>query len=135
MGIRIIIAGILLITLNAGCKTAKQTGSTDYSTREEFVKAYKVAFICGCLNEGTKEGFKDFMTRSNDLGLFTEAQLISPERVIEADSIGRAFSKQIKPLNYADAGDKIPYVSRCITYALGKQVDSLAQKRFKASHQ
>jgi len=71
------------------------------------------------------------MKENNDLGLFTEVEVISHQKVKEADSIGRKFSHNIKTLNYEDAGNKKPITSRCIYYSLSKEVDSLAKDSYR----
>jgi hypothetical protein len=99
--------------------------------QEDFIKAYKVSFICGCINAGTKGAFQKFMLDNNDLALFSEVELVSHDVVLEADSIGRIYANRIGPINYSDAGNRVPYVSSCIYYSMSRQVDSLARISFK----
>ena len=132
MGIKLIYRCCLFVILLSACTTTKNRASNDFSINEDdYIKSYKIALVCGCINEGTKENFTKFIVDNNDLGLFTEAEVISHQRVKEADSVGRVYSRTIKPLNYVDAGDKKPYVSRCIYFALGREVDSLAKESYK----
>lgn len=117
------------------CSTSKKNQSSDFFINEEdYIKSYKVAFVCGCINEGTNENFSKFMKENNDLGLFTEVEVISHQKVKEADSIGRKFSLKIKTLNYEDASNKKPIISRCIYYSLGKEVDSLAKESYRRAN-
>lgn len=132
MGIKLIYRCCWMVIFLSACTAAKNRCSHDFSQNEEdYIKSYKIAFVCGCINEGTKENFTRFMADNNDLGLFTEAEIISHQRVNEADSVGRVYSRMIKPLNYADAGDKKPFVSRCIYFVLGREVDSLAKESYR----
>ena len=132
MGIKLIYRSCLFVILLSACTSTKNRGSNDFSIKEEdYIKSYKIAFVCGCINEGTKENFTRFMLDNKDLGLFTEAEVISHQRVNEADSVGRVYSRTIKPLNYEDAGDKKPYVSRCIYFALGREVPSFAKVSYQ----
>ncbi|MDE3126265.1 MAG: hypothetical protein KGK14_12170 [Bacteroidota bacterium] len=129
MAIKLKQTGILLILVLGGCAPTRHSKSNDFFVKEEdYVKSYKVAFICGCINEGTKENLTKFITDNNDLGLFSEAEFISHQRVNEADSVGRIYSKRLKPLDYADAGNRTPYISGCIYFALGNEVDKIAKK-------
>lgn len=128
---KLIKLALLSSVLLLACTTSKKKQSNEFSTSEdEFIKSYKTAFICGCINEATNENFARFMRDNNDLGLFTEVEVISHQRVKEADSIGRRFSQNIKSLNYEDAGNKKPIISRCIYFSLSKEEDSLAKASY-----
>ena len=132
MDTRLILLALLSTVLVLACNASKKNQSNEFSISEDaFIKSYKTAFICGCINEATNENFARFMRDNNDLGLFTEVEVISHQRVKEADSIGRKFSQNIKSLNYEDAGNKKPVISRCIYFSLSKEVDSLAKASYR----
>ena len=114
------------------CNVFKKNHSSDFAiNKEDYVKSYKVAFVCGCINEGTKENFTNFIKENKDLGLFTEVEVMSHQKVKEADSIGRMFSYKINALNYEDGSNKKPIISRCIYYSLSKEVDSFAKESYR----
>jgi len=132
MGIKLISFAILLHVFAYSCNSSKKSRRNDFFIKEDdYTKAYKTAFICGCLNEGTKGNFYKFLRDNNDLGLFTEGDLMSHFKVKEADSLGRIFSSRIKPFTYGDGQGKVPYFSRCILFALSKEVDSIAKESYK----
>lgn len=133
MGTKLKYTSIILVLALVGCSITKHSNLNPFFVKEaDYVESYKVAFICGCINEGTKGNFTKFMTDNNDLGLFSEAELISHQRVNEADSVGRVYSKKLVPLDYGDAQNRTPLISGCIYFALGREVDSLAKKSYKS---
>ena len=120
---------ILLITISS-CSTTKDFRDLYGSMKEKnFVKSYKVAMVYGCINEGTNGNLNRFIKENNDLGLFSEVEFLSHGIVKQADSIGRVFSKRLRPINYADAGDGVPYFSGCIYLAFSNEGESIADKK------
>jgi hypothetical protein len=102
-----------------------------YVHQEDFENAYRVSFICGCINERTSEKFSNFLLDSDDSGLFSASGIISHELVREADSLGRVYSQKIKPINYSDAGFRKPIFSNCVFYAFSKEVKMTIRLRYK----
>ncbi len=133
MGIKLVKLAYMSCLFLLACNASKRNKASDFSVnKEDYIKSYKVAFICGCINEGTKEKLANIIKENNDLGLFTEVEVMSHQKVKEADSIGRTFSYKIKPLNYGDANNKKPIISRCIYYSLSNEVDSLAKASYRS---
>jgi hypothetical protein len=132
MGIKINLFVMIFVTFAWSCRTAKTNrGNEFFVQKDDFIKAYKTAFVCGCLNQGTSGNFYKFLKENNDLGLFTEADLISNFTVAEADSLGRAYSSHIKPFDYGDGKGMVPNFSRCLFFALSHQIDSISRARYK----
>ena len=132
MDIKLIKLALISSVLLSACSSSSKNQSGNFYVKEEdYIKSYKISFVCGCINGGTSENFTKFIKDNNDLGLFTEVEVISHQKVKEADSIGRKFSLQIKALSYEDAGNKKPIISRCIYYVLRKEVDSLAKASYR----
>lgn len=132
MGIKLISFAIILFALASSCSSIKKSLKNDFFVKEEdYTKAYKTAFVCGCLNEGTKGNFYKFLQENNDLGLFTEGDLISHFKVNEADSLGRIYSGRIKPFTYGDGQGKVPNFSRCVVFAFSNEIDSIARESYK----
>lgn len=136
MGIKLISVLLTLTVFVSSCSSPRKSQNNDFFVKEEdFLKAYKIAFLCGCLNENTKEKFNKFLKENNDLGLFSEGDLISHYKVNEADSLGRVFSKRIKPFTYGDGEGKMPNFSSCMYFVLGHEVDSLAKESYRQTLQ
>ena len=132
MGSKLNLLGIVFFVLVFSCKSViKNQGNDFFVKKEDYIKAYKTAFVCGCLNQGTKGNFYKFLKDNNDLGLFTEGDLISHSKVKEADSLGRKYSIQITPFTYGDGKDKIPIFSKCMLFAFNTEVDSIANVSYK----
>lgn len=132
MGVKLVLSAIVFFVLAASCNSTKKSQQTDFFVKEDdYVKAYKTAFVCGCINEGTKGNFYKFLRDNNDLGLFTEGDLISHFKVNEADSLGQVYSRKIKPFTYGDGEGKVPNFSRCMLFALGNEIDSIAKASYK----
>lgn len=132
MGIKLILFSVLLVILGSSCRSIKKSQENEFFVKkDDFVKAYKTAFMCGCLNEGTKGNFYKFLRDNNDLGLFTEGDLISHFRVNEADSIGQIYSSLINPFTYGDGQGKVPNFSRCMLFAFSNEIDSIAKESYK----
>ena len=82
--------------------------------------------MSGCLIEGTNGEFSNFLIKNNDLGLFTEVEMLFHSTVSIADSIGRIHAKKIIPFTYGDGKKKIPIFSECVRYALSKRTTAYA---------
>ena len=105
--------------------------SVYYVSKTDFVKSYKAAAICGCINELTNDSLNTFMINNGDNGLFVDIEVISYQTVKEADSVGRLLSKDVLAINYADAGYKKPIVSGCIKLGLSKSITETAIARYR----
>jgi hypothetical protein len=133
MGIKLICYLGIFFLLMACASTKKKLSNDFFLTEEDYVKAYKTVVLYGCLNEGTKGGLSDILKRNNDLGLFSEVDMIFHSTANVADSLGRAYSQKIKPFTYGDGQGKIPNFSRCVLYVLSNEVDSLAKESYRKS--
>lgn len=123
--------GILCIAIFTSCSPSKKLSNSNFNvSREDFVKAYKISFICGCLNQASDNKLSDYLKQQNDPGLFSEIDQIGYFVVKEADSIGRLYASKISRINYEDAGFGRPVFSGCIYYGLTKEIDSIAKKAF-----
>lgn len=132
MGIKLISFTTILFALTCSCSSTKKSLKNDFFVKEDdYTKAYKTAFMCGCLNEGTKGNFYKFLQDNNDLGLFTEGDLISHFKVKEPDSLGRIYSSRIKPFTYGDGQGKVPNFSRCMLFAFSIEIDSIAKESYR----
>lgn len=132
MGIKLNLLAIVFFALVSSCISTRKGQDNDFFVKKnDYIKAYKTAFVCGCLNEGTKGNFYQFLKDNNDLGLFTEGDLISHFKVNEADSLGRIYSTRIKPFTYGDGQGKIPNFSRCMLFAFSNEIDSIAKESYK----
>lgn len=131
--------GIKLITITMsflcfGCSTSKQTKTnTVNKDKDYYIQSFKIAVIYGCIDESTSKNFQKFITENKDAGLFTIADFISHDRVKEAKLLGELFSKQIKPIEYADAMYKKTFFESCISYGFSKYIDSIANVRYLQS--
>ncbi len=131
MGTKLIFCLVIFNIATMSCSSIHRYSKNDFFVREDdYVKAYKTAVMCGCLNEGTNGNFYKFLEDNKDLGLFTEGDLISHHKVNEASNLGKLYAQKIEPFNYGDGKGKIPNFSRCFLYALSKEVDSIAKKNY-----
>ncbi len=134
MGTKLMCIMVVLAVFGSTCSTTKKNQSNDFFVKEDdYINAFKTAFLCGCLDKGTRGNFYKFLSENNDLGLFTEGDLISHFKVNEADSLGRMYSNRIKPFNYGDGRGKVPNFSRCMGFALSSEIDSIARASYKQS--
>lgn len=123
---------LTIFLLIMSCTATKKKISNDFFVKEEdYVKAYKTVVLYGCLNEGTKGNFSNFLKENNDLGLFSEVDMIFHSTANIADSLGCVYSRKIKPFTYGDGQGKIPNFSRCVLYAFSNEVDSFAKESYK----
>ena len=76
MGTKLSLFATVLFVIASSCISTNKSQDNDFFVKkEDFVKAYKTAFVCGCINEGTKGNFYKFLKDNNDLGLFTEGKV------------------------------------------------------------
>jgi len=129
--LRLILGIFGLFLFATSCAINRKIKLDGYLPKENYIKLYKTAIICGCINEGTKGGLGEFFTKNNDAALFTETEGLSIPIVLEADSIGKAYSKKIAPIDYIEIEGKTPVFSRCIWYGMSKEADKIAQKKYK----
>lgn len=122
---------ILVLLLSCGVSKHNNKSNTFYISEEDYVKAYKTVILSGCLSEGTHGEFSNFLIKNNDLGLFTEVEMLFHSTVNIADSIGRIHAKKIIPFTYGDGNKKIPIFSECVRYALSNEIDKLAKEKYK----
>ena len=114
------------------CSSSKKVNSNDYLVNEkDYIKAYKAFVFYGCFNEGTKGNFSEFLKKNNDLGLFSETEVIFQSTANFADSLGRIYSHKIEPFDYGDGKGKTPNLSACLLYAFSNEIDSLAKINYK----
>ncbi len=102
-----------------------------YVSESAFSKSFKSIFICACIDNLTNDSLKTFMKNTNDIGIFTDIEIVSYSIAKEADSIGRIFSSKIIPIHYEDAGFGKPIVSGCINLGLSEEVNRYLKKRYK----
>jgi len=114
------------------CSSGKKAITNDYFVKEvDYIKAYKAFVFYGCFNEGTKGDFFEFLKKNNDLGLFTETELIFHTSANFADSLGRIYSHKIEPFDYGDGKGKTPNLSACLNYAFSNEIDSIAKIKYR----
>ncbi len=130
--LKLVIVGLFASSIFYGCTASHNFKKSDYYvSKTDFVKSYKAAAICGCINELTNDSLKTFMINRGDNGLFVDIEVISYQMVKEADSIGRLLSKGITAINYEDAGYKKPVVSGCIKLGLSESLNEVANARYR----
>lgn len=123
---------ILLCFSMLSCMHEKRIQKSDYYVPEkDYFDSYRTAVICGCINSLTNDSLNVFMTQLNDIGLFSDIDLISLATAKEADSLGRKLSRSITPVEYVDAGYKKAIFSGCIKTGLSKTVDSIISLKYK----
>jgi hypothetical protein len=114
------------------CTSMQKIKRSDfYVSKDDFLKSYKTAFICGCINGASNNQLNRFFIETDDTGLFSEIETISYFTVKEADSIGRLYANRIEPINYIEAGYKKPVVAACIQFGFSKEIDRIAKQRYK----
>lgn len=132
MACKFILPALILLCMVCSCLgSRKQQKNPFYVKKSDYVTAYKTAFMSGCLYASTNGNFYSFLQGNNDLGLFTEADLISHVKVNEADSLGRIYAKKIPLFTYGDGAGKLPGFSRCMVFTLSKEVDSIAKATYR----
>lgn len=124
---------LFLLVLLSCTTTRKKTSSGIYVTEKDYIEAYKTSVFYGCMNEGTKGNFSKFLQQENDLGLFTQVEMIFQSNVKEAKTLGQLYSKKIVPFSYGDGAGKVPNFSKCFLYSQSPEVDSFARASYKRS--
>ena len=129
----IIIFIVITFVFTSSC-SRKIFSSKDYYVKEtDYVNAFRSFVFANCLNEGTKGNFSEFLEKNNDLGLFSETEIIFHSAAKYADTLGRAYSHKIVPFDYGDGKGKIPNLSECYLYALSKEIEAIAKKKYRIS--
>lgn len=118
---------IIIVLLLLSCKSSKPTAE-----EQDYVLAYKTSVLYGCMNSNNNK-FSQYLQNTNDLGLFTEIEVLKHTETETAIKLGEKFLPTIKPLNYGDAGNKVPVYSQCVSYAFGAEVDSIARAQYLIS--
>jgi hypothetical protein len=119
--------------LTSSC-SRKIFSSKDYLVKEtDYVNAFRAFVFANCLNEGTRGNFSKFLEKNNDLGLFSETEIIFHSTAKFADTLGRAYSHKIVPFEYGDGKGKIPNLSECYLYSLSNEIDSIAKVSYRKS--
>jgi hypothetical protein len=118
---------LILSIILTSCYCSKHTISKSANiNKSDYVNAFKAYVFSGCFNESTNEKFNKFLIANNDLGLFSENEIIFHSVSNFADSIGREFSRNIKPFDYGDGQGLMPNYSGCYLFSLSEKIDSLA---------
>lgn len=102
-----------------------------YESKGEFIQAFKVSVLYGCINEATNGEFQKFSINNNDLGLALEVSVLFHSETEYAIKIGEELSKKIRTINYSDYQGKKPIFSDCVNFAFSKEIDSLALAKYK----
>jgi len=122
---------IILVIAFLSCKTQKIKNNSFSEEEELYVLAFKKEVLYSCINEKTNREFYRFLDNYNDLGLYTEVAILYHDIADKASSFGKKYSKNIKPVNYPDAENKVPIFRDCVNYAFGKEIDSIARITYK----
>ena len=129
-----IIIFIVLTFIFTSCHSRKLFSSKEYRVKEtDYVNAFRAFVFANCLNEGTTGNFSEFLEKNNDLGLFSEVEIIFHSTAKFADTLGRTYSHKIVPFEYGDGKGKIPNLSECYLYSLSNEIDSIAKVSFRNS--
>ncbi len=121
---------LIIVTLMglSSCKSAKPQWPTE---EEYYLEAYKKSVLYGCLHEATNADFGEMMEAKNDLGLYTEAQVLFHFTCDAAVALGKDYSHTIETVSYPDVEGKKPIYSQCVSYAFGREVDSMARASYR----
>ena len=125
MGIRLIT--LLLILCLLSCKA--RVSHAD-SLEHDYVESYKKAVLYGCLNEVTEGDFQKSLIKNNDLGLYTEAQVLFHAVCDRAKQRGENYARSIEAVSLPDAEGRRGY-SHCVSYAFSKEIDSIARVEYR----
>lgn len=118
----------MLCVLTISCSSKK---NVMYESKGEFIQAFKVSVLYGCINEATNGEFQKFSINNNDLGLALEVSVLFHSETEYAIKIGEELSKKIRTINYSDYQGKKPIFSDCVNFAFSKEIDSLALAKYK----
>ncbi len=133
MGIRLKNIYLVCFIFLFNCKSENK--NNDSYTKEEYILAYKKMVLYGCINEKTNNEFRKIMIRYNNVNS-TEVAILFHAVANRADSIGGVYSKKIKPYTYyGDLKGKVPLFGKCVEYAFGTEVDSIAKKTYKETRE
>lgn len=121
---------LLIILFFTSCKSKKYQGNTE---EDYYIIAYKSAVFKGCLNEITDKGFSKLLMEHNDLGGYTDVEILLHGTYLEASERGKKYSLTIKPVSLPDAENKMPGYLECFRYAMSREIDSTARAEFKKS--
>lgn len=119
---------LLLIVIFYSCKSTKPQWPTQ---ERDYIDAYKKAVLYGCLNESTGGNFQKMLIENDDLCLYTEVQIIYHDTYEKAKSHGSNYARTIEKVSLPDIENKIPGFSQCVSYAFGREVDSIARASYK----
>ena len=121
---------LTLLIISISCKIHKIEESS--SKKEDYVLAYKKAVLYGCINAKTNKDFSKILIEHNDMILTKEFPILFYEIVTEATKLGEKYSSKINTHTYyEDLRGKIPIFSDCVSFAFGKEVDSIAKINYK----
>ena len=126
MGTKLVYFVLLFICITA----CKSTNSKVPSEKEYYIEAYKKAVLYGCLDERTSKDFTKMLVKHNDLGLYTEVQILFHSECEKAETLGANFARQLQPAHLPDAENMIPGYRDCVSYAFSKEVDSIARSAY-----
>ena len=126
--IKYVLGGVLLLaTMN--CKSHK-TQQHGFSL-EEYVLSYKNAVLYGCIDEKTDKEFSELMNKYKNTAS-REVAILSHGTFERAESVGKEYSKQIKPHTYYEDLKGLEFIfSDCVIYAFSKEVDAMARESYK----
>ncbi len=110
------------------CKSTKSQWLTE---EEYYLEAYKKSVLYGCLNESTRGNFQKMLIENDDLCLYTEVQIIYHDTYEKAKSHGSNYARTLEKVSLPDIENKIPGFSQCVSYAFGREVDSIARASYK----
>lgn len=132
MGVKLKWYYSLLLVFLMSCSGTKKYSKNDFFIEKKtYISSYKIAFMYGCLNEATKGNFRKFLEENNDLGLFTEVEVLSHSIVAEARYLGGEYAAKIEPFDYGDGKGKVPNFADCFYYANSHEVDSIINKKYQ----
>jgi len=133
MHIKLKYLGLVIVSIFINCKSRMDTKNHFSEDEEYYILAFKKEVIYSCINEKTNREFYSLLNKYDDLGLYTEVEILYHETTLKAAFVGKEYSKKIKPVNYPDAENKLPIFRDCINYAFSKEVDSIARDAYKKS--
>lgn len=79
---------------------------------------------------GNNNSFNTYLENTDDLGLFTEVETLKHAETETTIKLGEKYFTTIWPVNYADTGNRVPVYSRCVSYALSAEIDSVARAHY-----
>lgn len=94
---------ICLIIISLCLLSCKVRVSQADSLEHDYVESYKKAVLYGCLNEVTEGDFQKSLIKNNDLGLYTEAQVLFHAVCDRAKQRGENYAHSIETVSLPDA--------------------------------